>query len=414
MDVPTLNLQAMHLAVVLGVALLIGLERERDQIEREEGPRRLFGGVRTFPLIALTGYLLSVHVWAYVAGLLVLGGLLALSYHRKTQQGRVGLTTEIAALVTYSLGPTAQMDALWLTVASGIITVLLLELKQPLEQLARRLPDEEIFTFAQFVLLTAVILPLLPNRAFTPFELNPFKAWLVVVAVAGISYLSYLLQRWRGNTQGILVAALLGGVYSSTATTVALSRQGRGHAARAGTLAGAIVMATGVMYIRLVVLIWLFAPTLGRAILPPFVAMSLLSLVLGGLWLWRGGGARPANLAPENPLQLSHALVFAILFIGLQVITRVTIRELGNAGLYTLAGLTGMTDIDPFILSLTQHTSLAIQQAALAIAIAVASNNLFKGIYAWRLGGSRIGWQVLSALVLLALLTVPAVAIFIR
>ncbi len=411
MEALSLNQQAMRLVVVLGVALLIGLERERDQAERDEGPQRLFGGVRTFPLIALAGYLLSIHIWAYVAGLIALGGLLALSYHRKAAHGRVGLTSEVAALITYALGPTAQMNALWLTVASGIITVLLLELKQPLDRIARRLPDEEIFTFTQFALLTAVILPLLPNRSFTAFQLNPFKAWLIVIAVAGISYLSYLLQRWRGHTQGLLMAAVLGGIYSSTATTVALSRQGRGVSAQAGRLAGAIVIATGMMYIRLVVLVILFAPTLGYALLFPFAAMSLLALLLGVLWSQRGERGEYLDLIAGNPLQLSYALMFAVLFVGLQVITQLTLQQLGNAGLYTLAFVSGTTAIDPFVLGITQHTGMAARQAAIAVGIAAASNNLFKGIYAWRLGGAHLGRRVLLTLILLGALTIPAVAL---
>ncbi len=408
------RLQAIHLIVVLGVALLIGVERERDQTEREKGALRQFGGVRTFPIIALAGYLLSPHPWAYTAGLLVLGGLLVVSYQHKIHRGRVGFTTEVAALVTYAIGPIVQMGTLWLAVASGIITVLLLQLKQPMERLARRLPGEEIFTFTQFVLLTAVVLPLLPDQSFTPFELNPFRAWLVVVAITSISYLSYLLQQWRGNTQGVLVAALLGGIYSSTSTTVALARQGREQPAQVRITTGAIVLATGVMYIRLVVLISLFAPGLGRALLWPFAAMALLALAGGGFWIQRQKRMEAPRLSLGNPLQLRHALIFAGLFVGIQVITRLTLQGLGNAGLYTLAGIMGLTDIDPFILSLTQQTTLAVRQGALAVGFAIASNNLFKGIYAWRIGGADVGRRALIGLVLLGVLTVVAVAGFVR
>jgi uncharacterized membrane protein (DUF4010 family) len=403
----------MHLAIVLGVSLLIGAERERDQAEREASTQRQFGGIRTFPIIGIAGYLLSLDSWAYTAGLLALGALLAVSHRFKIQRGRVGMTTEVAALVTYALGPIVRSEALWLAVASGIATVLLLQLKQPMERVARRLSDEEIFTLTQFVLVTAVALPLLPNRPFTVFEVNPFKVWLVVVAIASVSYLSYLLQRWRGGRQGMVMAAILGGVYSSTATTVALARQGHHQPARAKVLAGAVILATGVMYLRLLVLISLFAPALGRALSWPFIAMAALAAVMGGFWMWRQGKVGDASPPLRNPLQLGHALVFAGLFVGIQVLTRLTAQNLGHLGLYVLAWIMGIADIDPFILGLTQQVHLPARLGAMAVAWAIASNNVFKGIYAWRVGNAAMGSRVLPGLALLGGLTVAAIAIFV-
>ncbi|MCS7221360.1 MAG: MgtC/SapB family protein [Anaerolineae bacterium] len=413
MDRP-MSLQAMHLVIVLAVALLIGAERERDQAEREEGAQRQFGGVRTFPIIGIAGYLLSLDPWAYTAGLLALGALLAVSHRFKIQRGRVGMTTEVAALVTYALGPIVRAEALWLAVASGIATVLLLQLKQPMEQLARHLSDEEILTFTQFALVTAVVLPLLPNRSFTVFELNPFRVWLVVVAIASVSYLSYLLQRWRGSRQGILVAAILGGIYSSTATTVALARQGRHQPTRAKALAGAVLLATGVMYLRLLVLISLFAPALSRALMKPFVAMAILAAVIGGIWMWQQKDIENTYPALRNPLQLGPALIFAAVFVGIQVITRLTAQNIGHLGLYVLAWVMGIADIDPFILSLTQQAHLPVRLGTMAIAWAIASNNMFKGIYAWRIGNAAMGHRALPGLTLLGGLTVVAIAIFVQ
>ncbi len=403
---------AMQLLVVLGVGLLVGAERERDQSEREEEGRRQFGGVRTFPLIALAGYLLSIDPFAYTAGLLVLGGLLALSYRRKSERGRVGLTTEMAALVTYGIGPIVQAGAMWLAAAAGILTLLLLQLKQPMERLARRLPDEEIFTFTQFALVTAVVLPLLPDRDYTRFAINPFRAWLVVVAVASVSYLSYLLQRWRGGHSGILLAAVLGGAYSSTATTVALARQARTQPAQARILSGAVIAATGMMYLRLIILIWLFAPALGLAVVGPFLLMAASALAAGGALLRRS--PPPANKPPlstRNPLQLGNALLFAVIFVGIEALTWLATQRLGEAGLFTLAAIMGTAGIDPFILSVTQHADLVVRQGALAVAIAVASNNLFKGVYAWRIGGPTLGRRALGGLALLAGATVLSVAL---
>jgi uncharacterized membrane protein (DUF4010 family) len=403
---------AMQLLVVLGIGLLIGAEREHDQSEREEEGHRQFGGVRTFPLIALAGYLLSVDPFAYTAGLLVLGGLLGLSYRRKSERGRVGLTTEMAALVIYGIGPIVQAGAMWLAVAAGILTLLLLQLKQPMERLVRQLPDEEIFTFTQFALVTAVVLPLLPDRDYTQFAINPFRAWLVVVAVASISYLSYLLQRWRGGRSGLFLAAVLGGAYSSTATTVALARQARVQPAQAHILSGAVIAATGMMYLRLIILIWLFAPALGLAVVGPFLLMAIGALAAGSWSLRRSSS--PANTLPlstRNPLQLGNALLFAAIFVGIEALTWLATQRLGEAGLFALAAIMGTAGIDPFILSVTQHADLVVRQGALAVAIAVASNNLFKGLYAWRIGGPTLGRRALGGLALLAGATVLAIAL---
>jgi len=403
---------AMQLLVVLGIGLLIGAEREHDQSEREEEGHRQFGGVRTFPLIALAGYLLSVDPFAYTAGLLVLGGLLGLSYRRKSERGRVGLTTEMAALVIYGIGPIVQAGALWLAVAAGILTLLLLQLKRPMERLVRQLPDEEIFTFTQFALVTAVVLPLLPDRDYTQFAINPFRAWLVVVAVASISYLSYLLQRWRGGRSGLFLAAVLGGAYSSTATTVALARQARVQPAQARILSGAVIAATGMMYLRLIILIWLFAPALGLAVVGPFLLMAIGALAAGSWSLRRSSpSASTPPLSATNPLQLGNALLFAAIFVGIEALTWLATQRLGEAGLFALAAIMGTAGIDPFILSVTQHADLVVRQGALAVAIAVASNNLFKGLYAWRIGGPTLGRRALGGLALLAGATVLAIAL---
>jgi uncharacterized membrane protein (DUF4010 family) len=403
---------AMQLLVVLGIGLLIGAEREHDQSEREEEGHRQFGGVRTFPLIALAGYLLSVDPFAYTAGLLVLGGLLGLSYRRKSERGRVGLTTEMAALVIYGIGPIVQAGVMWLAVAAGILTLLLLQLKQPMERLVRQLPDEEIFTFTQFALVTAVVLPLLPDRDYTQFAINPFRAWLVVVAVASISYLSYLLQRWRGGRSGLFLAAVLGGAYSSTATTVALARQARVQPAQARILSGAVIAATGMMYLRLIILIWLFAPALGLAVVGPFLLMAIGALAAGSWSLRRSSpSASTPPLSATNPLQLGNALLFAAIFVGIEALTWLATQRLGEAGLFALAAIMGTAGIDPFILSVTQHADLVVRQGALAVAIAVASNNLFKGLYAWRIGGPTLGRRALGGLALLAGATVLAIAL---
>ncbi len=391
--------------LALGLSLLIGFEREELRTERGGS---FFGGVRTFPLIALSGFLLETAFPSspvpVSVGLLVLGALLAVSHWASIEEDRMGITTEMAALVTYGFGVAAARGFYWLTVASGVLTVLLLQEKQRLERLAINVPRREIATLVRFLLLSAVILPIIPNRTFTHFQINPFTLWLVVVAVSGLSYLSYLLQVWLGGKQGALLVGLLGGAYSSTATTVVLARKSKGDGMAPRAAAGGIVAATGVMYIRLWILVLLFAPALAAHLTISFWATA--AVCLGGAIVLvrtaRRGDETITNEVPRvvsNPLEITSAFTFAGLFLALLVITRLVAERFGGTGLLVLAFVTGAADVDPFILGLTQVSGhgLASGTAALAVLVAAASNNVMKAVYASVFGDRRAGlWGALG------------------
>jgi len=236
------------LLLTLGLSLLIGFEREEHEPDG-------IGGVRTFPIIGLSGFLL-VAVFPdtpipFALGLVVMGGLVAMSHWFSLQKGEPGITTEAAALLIFIIGGCAAKGLYWIAIATGVVAVILLQEKRFLEGLANRLPRHEMRTLLRFLLLAAVILPIVPNRDFTVFGINPFKIWLVVVAVSGVSYVSYLLRLWWGENRGLIIAGLLGGAYSSTVTTVVLARQSKKREACAVGFAGAIVAATGMPPARL-------------------------------------------------------------------------------------------------------------------------------------------------------------------
>jgi uncharacterized membrane protein (DUF4010 family) len=284
----------------------------------------------------------------------------------------------------------------------------LLELKVTLEGLTQRVPPAEIFTFTKFLLLTAVILPVVPHASYTQFAINPFKTWLVVVAVSTVSYGSYVLLKLTRGKQGVLLSALLGGAYSSTVTTVALAKRSateqQPHLFSGGTL-----IASGMMYLRLALLLALFNRGLLHLLGVPFLLLAVLA-VIGG-WLW-SRIADPVSqdvtrkFEPQNPLEMRAALLFAALFIAMVIITHLAITYLGAKGVYGLAAIMGLSDVDPFILGVTQSagrdTPLAV--AAVGIAIAAASNNVVKGFYAYGFSDRRTGRFSLSLLLALALL----------
>jgi uncharacterized membrane protein (DUF4010 family) len=402
--------EGTQILVVLFLSFLIGLERE----ERKAADDRVaFGGVRTFPLIGLIGYSMAVlsggEILPQAAGFAVVAAFLLMSYwHKLASSEFSGITSEMSGLATYLVGALVYREMFWVATTLTVASIVLLELKAGLEDLAKRIEPTDILTFAKFLLLSAVILPLVPNEQFGQFQINPFKTWLVVVAVSAVSYGSYVLQRLTKGQGGILLAALLGGAYSSTVTTVALARRSM-REQQPNLFAGGILIASGMMYLRLTVLLALFNRELMNRLAPSFLVLAGVAICVG--WLWSRRGDPDATklvreFEPKNPLELSAAFLFALLFLAMLVATHLAIEYLGATGVYTLAALMGVTDVDPFIMGLTQSTSTPalLQVASAGIVIAAASNNVVKGIYAFALSPRQTGMQSLIFLLGLAAL----------
>lgn len=403
-----LSSEVVELALVLFLALLIGLEREEH---KALGAHYVFGGVRTFPLIGLVGYAVArvsnANAASIAIGFLGIGGLMAISYwHKVHADPTAGATTEVSGLITYLVGALVYAGAYWLAVAIGVIAVLLLELREGLENLTARVGRQEVTAFAKFLVLAIVILPVLPNQSFTRFELNPFRTWLVLVAVSGVSYASYVLQKWLHRRGGVLLTAVLGGAYSSTATTVVLARRAK-EAGEPLLYAGSMLAASGMMYVRMIALVFLFDAALARVLMPWFGTFALLGLGAGiPFALRRAGASRVEGVrSPANPLELRPAFLFGATFLVVLVLTRLAIQYVGRSGLYGLAALMGLSDVDPFVLSLAQagvHGE-PVRVAAAAIVIAAAANNLMKGVYAYAFGDRASGRYALALLGALAL-----------
>ena len=221
--------EGVKILLTLFLCFLIGLEREEH---RAAGQRYSFGGVRTFPLIGLTGYAMALlsgtQLLPLTFGFGVIGAFLWLSYRHKLETyNEAGVTTEVSGLVTYVIGALVSRDQLWIATTIAVLSMLLLELKEFLENLTTRIPAVEILTFTKFLLLTFVILPVVPNKDYGPFAVNPFKSWLIVVAISGVSYGSYLLEKLAKGKGGVRLSALLGGLYSSTFTTVVMAKEAK-------------------------------------------------------------------------------------------------------------------------------------------------------------------------------------------
>lgn len=401
--------EAVKIFLVLFLSFLIGLEREEHKVTIGSYS---FGGVRTFPLIGLIGYSLALvsgnQLLPLTLGFVAIAAFLLLSYwHKLSATQAAGITTEMSGLTTFLVGALIHYEHFWVATALAVASLLLLDLKTVLEKLAARIAPQEILTFAKFLFLTGVILPALPNQGFTRFHINPFKTWLVVLAVSAISYGSYIVQKLTKGQGGLVLAALLGGAYSSTATTVVMSRRAA-HEDRPHLFAGSILIASGVMYLRLAALLALFNRGLMSLLSVPFIVLSVVAVGVG--WIWtRRPDPSDQSITPEhesrNPLELLAALLFAALFVAMLVVTQLAATYLGRAGINTVAAIMGVADVDPFIMGMTQSAGAltSFKVAAAAVVIAAASNNVVKGIYTYSLAGRKTGVPGLVLLTALAI-----------
>jgi uncharacterized membrane protein (DUF4010 family) len=406
---------AERLALLLSLALFLGLAFE--EVYKRDEPE-IPGGVRTFPLVALAGALLyrvePEHALAFSIGLLALALWLFAFLRYSLPKTGAGRTLVIPAtnLLVYSLGPVTLTEPLWVSVGTTVAAVLLIGWREQMHDFVQLVPRGEILTAGKFLILAGIILPLLPDtRLIATAPLTPYRIWLAVVTISGLSYLTYLVQRYlpaRGGAGGgTLLPAVLGGAYSSTATTVVLAKRQREAAAPSAQLAAGIVAATAVMYLRLAVVIALFSLPLAASLAP---ALAFLFAAAGFLtWReWRRaecGSAQDLAIPAANPLQLTTALVFAALFAAISLATVWVEKLFGETGIFTLALLVGASDIDPFVLNLAQGGAPAMSHAAIAAAVLIAAsaNNLAKSAYAIGFGGRK---QALRPALMLAVLAV--------
>jgi uncharacterized membrane protein (DUF4010 family) len=405
----------INFGLLIGLSFFLGLAFEG--FFAHTGSRRP-GGVRTFPLLALAGGLLYLfeptHLVPFTGGLVVLGAWLAIYYRlhirERDNEGEpnVGLVALVLNVHAYILGPIALALPNWVAVGTTVAAVLLLTGRERLHALARHLEIDEIVTAGQFLILTGIILPLLPNEPVTALtNITPRHAWLALVVVCALSYASYLAQRyWPPAAEGLWMAAL-GGLYSSTATTVVLARRAKTDESWRGHAQAGITLATAIMYLRILAIVAVFNGELARRLLVPFMGLSFAALVIcvAQYRLLPSSSTAPEQrMVGRNPLELGTAAIFAALFVVISLISTWVTAEFGTAGTYALAAVVGFADIDPFVLNLAQGGTSGISGAAAAAAIVIAasSNNLLKAGYASVFAGGRATATSAIALVGLA------------
>jgi uncharacterized membrane protein (DUF4010 family) len=403
--------------ISMAIGLLIGLERERNPGAK--------AGLRTFALVSLAGSLgamLSAQTgapWVLGAGLLILGGMMVGVHLREDGDDDPGTTTVAAVVVCYALGAMIWYGHHQVAITLAILTTILLYFKAELRGVSQHLTRKDLVSILQFAVLSFVILPILPDENFGPYAtLNPYQTWLMVVLISGLSLAGYAALRLAGQRHGALLTGLLGGIASSTATTLVFARNTRTDPALSGVAAMVILTANWVLLIRLSIVVGVIAPTL-FALMASLFAGGALAGMIYFYWLWRKVGSRPElpEMEMKNPTEIHAALGFGALY-AIVLLAAAWLSDIaGQAGLYAVALASGLTDVDAITLSsLRLHgtDTLSATQTATAICLAVAANIVFKAILAASIGGRALFRGILPgfAAVLLGMASVYLLLVY--
>ena len=377
-----MDLQVLEqFAVSLGLGMLLGLQRERTE--------RSIGGIRTFPFIALFGTVCAqigqiAGTWLIAAGLLALAALVVTANLVRIKRAETdsGMTTEIAALLVYVLGVLIVVGDMTSAVVMGGGMALLLHFKAQLHGFAQAVGEGDMRAIIQFVLITMVILPVLPNEDFGPYAvLNPFKIWLMVVLIVGISLTGYVAYKLLGTRAGTILGGILGGLISSTATTVSYARRTALDHQLAPLGALVIMIASCIAIVRVILEIAAVAAGSFAVLAPPLAGLLLACCAItGGLWFFSRGG-QVEMPAQENPTEIKPALIFAALYALVLLGVAFAKDRFGASGLYAVAMISGLTDMDAITLSTAQLAdkgSVEPSTAWRAIMVGSMANFLFK------------------------------------
>lgn len=422
---PQLTLHLTNIVIALAIGLLVGSERGWHGRGLTEGGR--VAGIRTFPLIALLGSIIAVatsHLeefqrWLVLCMVFIpLVAVLTTGYIVASRaEGRFSLTTSVSALVVYWLGVLPAFGLALPAAAIAVLVALLLHAKDTMHHWLQVLDESELLGTLQFLLVSVVILPLLPNRGFGPWgAINPYHLWWLVVLISGLSLIGYFAMRIVGSRKGITAMSLTGGLVSSTAVTLNLSRL-HNEVGGTNTIAAGILLACATMFARMLVVVALINKDLLLPLAAP-LGIGAIALLVASWLYWHkdqaSSGSPEAEVPPvRNPFQLIPALQFA----GLLALVMLGVDALqlwfGDSGLYLLSVLTGIADVDAIVLSLAPKSGDSVLQgvAILSICLAAASNTLMKGIYCRVIAGPELGWRVLQPMLTTALLVLASATV---
>jgi len=400
--------QQLGIALLLG--LLVGLQREHAASGT--------AGMRTFPLITMLGCVAAILAdyyhdsWILAAGLLAIAAITVTGHLlRPRTDASPGTTTDVAMLLMYAVGALTVVGSTSVAIATGGGVAVLLQFKPELHGIAKKLGDEDLRAIMQFVLITCIVLPVLPNQNYGPANifqlrspvagqppgpldvLNPFETWLMVVLIVGLSLGGYIIYKFFGRDAGILLGGVLGGAISSTATTVSYARDVRSDPCAARTASIVIMIASTVMYVRVLLAVTVVSSDFLQSVILPVAILMLLTL-LPAMVMWFRVRRQPAHLPEQtNPTQLKSAIVFGVMYAAVLMALALA-KQYGNGqGLYAVSFLSGLTEMDAITLS-TARMSLTVPAVAAdgwrLIVVAAMANLVSKAAIAGLLGGKQL------------------------
>lgn len=401
--------------IALALGALIGIERER----KKEGAE--FAGVRTFILIAILGtisaYLSQDFPYFWIvsfAGLVVLVGLSYLVTTRKNDD--VGITTEIAAYLTFVLGMLCFADeGMLLAPILAIIITTLLAIKPHLHQFAHRVSEKELINTLKFLIIAFVILPILPDEVMGPLAVfNPFQIWLMVVFISAISFTGYILMKIIGPEKSLGVTGIVGGLVSSTAVATSMAARVKESGLLMKAAVFATVVASSMMFLRMLFEVSVINPTLLPKLSAPMMVMGVLGIILG-IFVWRRTEVRQmdADLKLDNPFSLKPALIFGALFLAILFLSKIANIYLGSSGVYLASIISGVADVDAITISmaLLAPDTISNNTAVTAITLAAISNTVFKFLITLFLGTRKFARNI--GIIFLVVILAGLITIFV-
>ena len=412
----TLPPSLIHFLLVTVFSLLIGLSQRRIHTLTNEASHT-FGTDRTFTFIGILGFILYLlgggTFYLFMGGGLVLSMVMGISYFFHIRDFKdFGTTTIFVALITYCLGPLVLTQPLWMVLLIVVAVLIFTEMKETLVSISQKFDRFEFITLGKFLIIAGVILPIIPDSPIIMgLSLTPYKIWLAVVVISSISYTSYLLKKFVFPDASIILSGILGGLYSSTATTIILAKKSRKEPQHLNQYMAGIIFATALMYLRILILIAIFSQELFVRVWPYFLSLFILTMIIGMvILLFRNRLVSTSDQelqVDKNPLEFKVALLFAALYVAFSFITYGVLDRFGTPGLNVLSYIVGLSDIDPFLINLFQGKfAVNVDSVMMATFQAIISNNALKMLYGGFFAGKRAQIYLVPAFFLIIALTI--------
>ena len=403
-------------------SLLIGLSQRRIHSLTNESTHTI-GTDRTFTFIGIFGFILYLvggqTVYLFMGGGLVLAMVMGISYYYHIRDLKeYGTTTFFVAMITYCLGPLIITQPQWMVLLIVVTVLIFTELKETFASISQKFDRYEFITLAKFLIIAGVILPIVPDSPIVVgLSLTPYKIWFAIVVISSISYISYLLKKFIFPNASIILSGILGGLYSSTATTIILAKKSKKEPQYLNQYMAGIIFATALMYLRILILILIFSPKLFLLVWPYFLCLFLFTVSIGLVILFYKNRLTTtfdkALQTDKNPLEFKVALIFTSLYVACTFLIYAMLNRYGTPGLNVLSYIVGFVDIDPFLINLFQGKyQVAMDAMVLATFQAIISNNALKMVYGSIFAGKKACIYLVPGFLLIIALTIGVVFIF--